>query len=119
MIIFLADLQNSYFRYLRNSIPLGMGYVAAYLKKRFGNSIEIHLFRQFEEIYEALKDKTPDIAAFGSYCWNTMLTLNAAKYIRERCPDTVIAIGGPDASPFPGMLEKDLRANRHVDFYLP
>ena len=119
MIVFLADLQNSYYRYLRNSIPIGMGYVAAYLNKRFGKDVEVYLFRQFEEIYEALKDKTPHIAAFGSYCWNTMLTLNTARYIRKCCPDTVIAIGGPDASPFPGMLEKDLRANPQVDFYLP
>ncbi len=119
MIVFLADLQNSYYRYLRNSIPIGMGYVAAYLKKRFGNEIEVYLFRRFEEIYDALKDKTPHFVAFGSYCWNTKLTLNTAKYIRERCPDTLIAIGGPDASPFPGMLDKDLQENRQVDFYLP
>ncbi len=119
MIVFLADLQNSYYRYLRNSVPIGVGYVAAYLKKRFGKDVEVHLFRRFEEIYEALRDKTPHIAAFGSYCWNTMLTLNTAKYVRSCCPDTVIAIGGPDASPFPGMLDKDLRVNRHVDFYLP
>ncbi len=119
MIIFLADLQNSYYRYLRNSIPIGMGYVAAYLKKRFGKDVEVHLFRRFEEIYEALHDTTPHLAAFGSYCWNTRLTLNTANYIRKHCPDTLIAIGGPDASPFPGMLDKDLQANRHVDFYLP
>ncbi|MDD5063431.1 MAG: radical SAM protein [Phycisphaerae bacterium] len=119
MIVFLADLQNSYYRYLRNSIPIGMGYVAAYLKSRFGKDVDVHLFRRFEEIYEALKDTTPHLAAFGSYCWNTKLTLNTAKYIRERCPDAVTAIGGPDASPFPGMLDKDLCANRHVDFYLP
>jgi len=118
MIVFLADLQNSYYRYLRNSIPIGMGYVAAYLRKRFGKDVEVYVFRRFEEIYEALKDKTPHIAAFGSYCWNTKLTLNTARYIRKCCPDTLIAIGGPDASPFPGMLDKDLRANRHVDFYL-
>ena len=119
MIIFLANLQNSYYRYLRNSIPIGMGYVAAYLKNRFGKEVELHLFRRFEEIYEALKNETPHLAAFGSYCWNTKLTINTAKYIRERCPDTLIAIGGPDASPFPSMLDKDLRANRQVDFYLP
>ena len=32
MIIFLTDLQNSYYRYIRNSVPIGMGFVAAYLK---------------------------------------------------------------------------------------
>ena len=67
MIIYLADLQNSYFRYVRNSVPIGMGYVASYLKKRFDNDVEIRLFRRFEEIYEAAKTERPDVAAFGSY----------------------------------------------------
>ena len=40
MIIFLADMQNSYYRYIRNSVPIGMGYVAAYLESIFGSNIE-------------------------------------------------------------------------------
>ena len=40
MIVFLADLQNSYYRYLRNSVPIGVGYVAAYLKKQFGKNLK-------------------------------------------------------------------------------
>lgn len=119
MIVFLSDLQNSYYRYLRNSIPIGMGYIAAYLKKRFGNEVEIHLFRKFEELHETLKHKTPHLVAFGSFCWNTQLCLNTAKYIRQNFPDIITAIGGPDASPFPGMLDKELKANPQVDFYLP
>lgn len=119
MVVFLADLQNSYFRYLRNSIPIGMGYVAAYLKKRFGKDTEVYLFRKFEEIYDALKEKTPDIAAFGSYCWNTRLTLNTARFLRACYPNVIIAIGGPDVSPLPEMTSRDLRVNRQVDFYMP
>jgi radical SAM superfamily enzyme YgiQ (UPF0313 family) len=119
MLIFLADLQNSHERYVRNSVPIGMGYVAAYLKKLFNDNIEIQLFRKFDEIYEALKEIKPDIAAFGSYCWNTQLTLNTASYIRKRYPDVIIAVGGPDVSSSPDMLLNDLRRNPQVDFYMP
>lgn len=119
MIIYLADLQNSYFRYVRNSVPIGMGYVASYLKKRFNKDVEIRLFRKFEEIYEAAKTERPDMAAFGSYCWNTRLTLNTARYIKSLYPETVIAIGGADVSVLPDMTEKDLLENPQVDFYMP
>lgn len=119
MVVFLADLQNSYYRYLRNSVPLGMGFVAAYLQKEFGKEIEIHQFRKFEEICEALKTTTPHIAAFGSYSWNTLLTRKTAAYLRSRFPDLVIVVGGPDVSHLVDLTARDLRANPHIDFCIP
>ncbi|MEK9726351.1 MAG: hypothetical protein VW405_23105, partial [Rhodospirillaceae bacterium] len=80
MIVFLADLQNSYYRYLRNSVPIGMGYVYAYVDKVFGKDVEVHQFRKFEDMYETMATVTPDLVAFGSYSWNTSLTQRAANY---------------------------------------
>ncbi len=119
MIIFLSDLQNSYYRYLRNSVPIGMGFVAAYLKKTFGDSVEIHQFRKFEELYDALKVKTPQLAAFGSYSWNTSLTRKVVQYIRSRSPDTIIAVGGPDISEVASVTACSIEENPAVDFFLP
>lgn len=119
MIIFLGDLQNSSFRYVRNSIPIGVGYIAAWLHSRFGNQIEISIFRRFEEVYDAFAEKKPHILALGSYCWNTNLTLNTARCIKENSPDTITAVGGADISPSLCMAEKYLRANPQIDFYLP
>ena len=119
MIVYLSDLQNSYDRYLRNSIPIGVGYVASYLKKRFGSDIEIHIFRKFEELYDSLSERTPDLAAFGSYCWNTNLTLGTARHLRQRFPDLLIAVGGPDVADLPEMILANLRANPQIDFYIP
>jgi len=119
MIIFLLDLQNSYYRYIRNSVPINLGFIASYLKKHFGKAIDIHLFRKFEEVYEALKHTTPDLAAFGSYSWNTSLTLNTIDYLRKCCPNILIAVGGPDISPLKEVTCMDLSANPQVDFYIP
>ena len=111
MIIFLADVHNTFYKQIRNSVPLGMGYVAAYLNKCFANQIEIYQFCTFEEIYEALKTKTPHLVAFGSYSWNTLLTLKTAQYIRDNFPDTIIAVGGPDVAPNFEVTAVDVRAN--------
>lgn len=119
MNVFLADLQNSYYRYIRNSVPLGMGYVAAYLEHVFNGDVEIQQFRKFEEIYEAANSTTPHLVALGSYSWNTALTLKTARFFRERFPDTLIAVGGPDVSELPAITFAELAVNDQVDFYLP
>lgn len=117
--IYLADLQNSAYRYLRNSVPIGMGYVAAYLEEQFAGQISIHTFRKFEEIYESLEDTPPDIIAFGSYTWNTQLSYRTASYLRHRFPEMVITMGGPNVSP--NVLSTELMANQHryIDFFMP
>lgn len=117
--VFLADLQNSYFRYIRNSVPIGMGYVAAYLDHIFGDQIRISQLRNFEEVCDALEQATPDVFAFGSYSWNTILTRRTAAFIRERYPDTIIAMGGPDASHVASVCAEDLSANPAIDFIMP
>ncbi len=117
--IFLGDLQNSYYRYLRNSVPIGMGFVAAYLQSRFDGDVRIHQFRTFEELHGAARDLRPDVVAFGSYSWNTSLTHKAAGYVRDRFPDAVIAVGGPDISQSPEMCARDLAAWPAVDCVMP
>ncbi len=119
MIIFLADLQNSYYRYLRNSVPIGMGYVYAYIDKIFGDDIEVYQFRKFEDMHTTMEDVKPDLVAFGSYSWNTSLTQKTAAYLRERFPDTVIAVGGPDISQNIPMAHRDLQATPSFDFVMP
>jgi len=119
MNVFLTDLQNSYYRYIRNSVPINIGYIGGYLKKIFGGEIDLYLFRKFEEIYEALKTVTPHVVGFGSYSWNTQLTLKTAQYLKELYPETIIAVGGPDVSPLVDVTVNDLQANPQIDFCLP
>lgn len=118
MKVYLADLQNSYYRYIRNSVPIGMGFVAAYLQKRFGDDITIRQFRKFEELHEALANESPDLVAFGSYSWNTLLTLKSATYIKTHHPDALIAVGGPDVSQNIALTSAELKRNPQVDFYM-
>lgn len=119
MKIYLADLQNSYYRYIRNSVPIGMGFVTAHLQKKFGNDVSIRQFRKFEELHEALSEESPDLVAFGSYSWNTLLTLKSASYIKAHHPDTLIAVGGPDVSQNVAVTAAELARNPQVDFYMP
>ena len=119
MKIFLTDLQNSHFRMVRNYVPIGMGYVGAYINKFFSSEVELQLFRKFEDMHKALQENTPDIVAFGSYDWNTSLTLKSVNYIKQNYPDIIIAVGGPNVSPEVAIAEAELRENPAIDFFLP
>lgn len=116
--VFLCDLQNSYYRYIRNSVPIGMGYVAAYLKQEFGDAVRLHLFRKFEDVHAALQETTPALVAFGSYSWNTQLTARTIEYLRRRFPEVSIALAGPDVSPMRSLVEKDMRRQPEADFWI-
>ena len=68
---------------------------------------------------QSLEDTPPDIIAFGSYTWNTQLSYRTASYLRQRFPEMVITMGGPNVSP--NVLSTELMANQHryIDFFMP
>ena len=49
MKIYLADLIHDYLpgNYI---VPLNIGLISAYLKEKFGNKVEIKLFKSFEKL---------------------------------------------------------------------
>ena len=92
--IYLAELAHNGFGLSMNTIPLGIGNVGAYSKNKFGNQIEISLFRQFEDLMDAISYLPPHILGFGYFKWNDNLTLAALKYVRKFVPNTLIVLGG-------------------------
>ncbi|MBU4185650.1 MAG: radical SAM protein [Proteobacteria bacterium] len=92
--IYLAELAHNGFGLSLNTIPLGIGSVGAYSKNKYGNQIEIRLFRQFEDLMNAISDLPPHIVGLGYFTWNDNLTLAALKCVREISPDTLIVLGG-------------------------
>ena len=73
MKIYLADLIHDYLpgNYI---VPLNIGLISAYLKEKFGNKVEIKLFKSFEKLLgEFRKSSKPDIIGFSSYTWNQEL----------------------------------------------
>jgi len=119
MKIFLADLQNSHYRMVRNSVPIGMGYVASYLDKEFGNKIELLMFRKFEELYDELNKTEPDLIAFGSFSWNTNLTDQVITYLRERVPDVTIVVAGPNVSAARNRALRFFNENKNINYLIP
>jgi radical SAM superfamily enzyme YgiQ (UPF0313 family) len=77
-----------------------LGVVGSFIKAKFGDEIELRLFRTYDDLLEAVKHNKPDIIGFGYFSWNDYLTLVAARAIRNACPDALIVFGGSNISPY-------------------
>ncbi len=114
--IFFADLVHTYQE--SRTFPLGIGCVAAYAKQQFGDRFEYRLFKLADRLNEELKVSVPQVMCFSNFIWNSRLTHEFARHIKQIAPETVIVFGGPN---FPQSSEgrRDyLRNHPHVDFYI-
>ena len=59
--IYLADLTHKTTKATNYTIPLNIGWSAAYLKKNFGNDVEMRLFKCPEKLLSAVRDHPPDV----------------------------------------------------------
>ncbi|MFF2393291.1 B12-binding domain-containing radical SAM protein [Nocardia sp. NPDC058114] len=118
VVIYLAHLHSTFGKNLRVTIPLGMTYVHSYLRSRFGDSIVVRQFTTVEQIDAALADRIPDIFAFGNYSWNTGLTDSVIAELKERHPDVVIAVAGPNIPTEKSIAEAAMNRKPTVDFFI-
>ncbi len=99
-IIYLAELAHDGFGLSLRTFPLGLGTVGSYLKAKFGERVDVRLFRTYGDLMDAVKNKRPDIVGLGYFSWNDYLTLVAAGAIRAACPGALIVFGGANISPY-------------------
>ena len=117
--IYLADLTYDTVSLSTDAFPLSVGYIAAYCKKKFGEKIEIELFKYIEELKEALKKSAPDILGLSNYAWNEKIDLEMFQIGKSRNNNMISVWGGPNFPlDFPSqkkfLLEHDI-----VDIYVP
>ena len=117
MKIYLADLIHDYLpgNYI---VPLNIGLISAYLKEKFGNKVEIKLFKSFEKLLgEFRKSSKPDIIGFSSYTWNQELNRHLMNLIISESPKTVIVAGGPHIRTDPDGIKAHLEDFTNIDYY--
>ncbi len=99
-----------------NYFPYTAGLLQAYFQKhsRFSKS-----FKFMEPVFErrsvteiATRIQEADIIAFSTYVWNHQISLETAKLVKEKSPDTLVLFGGPHV---PDMAEQFLRSHPYID----
>jgi hypothetical protein len=104
-------------RHTHNAIALA--YLSAYWQKVPGRPIprimEFDINQTNETIYSELILAKPNVLAFSVYIWSLERVLSVCAAIKAACPDTVIILGGPEAS---FIDTKILQENDFIDFII-
>ena len=117
--IYLADLTYDTVVLQTAVFPLNVGYIASYCKKRFGDKVDITLFKYIDELDRAINESPPDILGMSNYVWNHHVSLEMFRMLSKKNPYALKIWGGPN---FPMDLrdqKKFLNEFPEVDVYVP
>jgi len=117
--IYVADLTYDTISITSDVFPLNIGYIASYCKKRFGDFVEIKLFKFIKKLEKAIQESPPDVLGLSNYVWNHKLGLEMFRLALKHNPQTLTVWGGPN---FPSDIpsqEKFLNKYPEVDVYVP
>jgi radical SAM superfamily enzyme YgiQ (UPF0313 family) len=117
MRIYLADLGHNQVTYTSDIYPLGVANLAAYAQTyaELKQPLEIRIFREPQDLKQALDSASPDILGVSSYAWNHRLSLHFASYAKQLNSATLTIMGGPN---FPLVAEEQetfLRGMPQID----
>lgn len=77
-------------------VPLNIGYLASFIRGRFGRDVDIVLFKDPDKLLDYIAHDPPDLVGLSLYDWTTRLNGVVIKSIRKRLGSSVkIVMGGP------------------------
>jgi radical SAM superfamily enzyme YgiQ (UPF0313 family) len=116
--IYLCDLTYNTISVATDSFPLNIGFVAAYCKHKFGDLVDIELFKYPDDLEKALKKEKPDILGMSNYPWNFNLGLTFFNLIKKISPNTITVMGGPNIPLNDEDRQRFILKNPLIDFYV-
>ena len=117
--IFLGDLTYDTIALSTDSMPTNIGYVAAYCKNKFGNKVEITLFKYISDLEKTILDNPPDILALSNYAWNSRISLEMFRIFKQMNSNGLTIFGGPNLPLDMDSQTKFLKENPEFDIYIP
>jgi radical SAM superfamily enzyme YgiQ (UPF0313 family) len=115
----LGDLTYDTVTISAESLPLNIGYVAAYCKKQFGTNVEISLFKYIKDLEKAIRESPPDILGLSNYVWGKNVSYEMISMMSEIDPHVLNVWGGPNFPiDFPSQ-EKFMKKYSKIDIYVP
>ena len=98
MLIYLGDLFHTWTKGGIWTIPLNVGYVGSYTKKKLEQDnidCEIKVFKDANKLLENIEKRKPDIVGLGYFVWNENLNNFVLNHIKENYPKILTMGGGP------------------------
>lgn len=117
--IYLGDLTYETIIVSTEAFPLNIGFIAAYCKKQFGDSVDITLFKYIKDLEKAIRDSPPDILGLSNYCWNHRIGLEIFRILSECNPAGLRVMGGPNFPLDLASQDQFLSEHPEIDVYVP
>lgn len=117
--IYLGDLTYNTISLSTEAFPLNIGLIASYCMKKFGDKIDIKLFKYIEDLDQAINNSPPDVLGLSNYAWCHRISLEMFRMLRSKKPTSITIWGGPN---FPQDLDSQkefLKGFPEVDVYVP
>ena len=92
--VYLCDLTYDTIILVSDTIPINIGFVGSYMKKMFGEKIDLSLFKYPNDVIQAIKNNPPDIICLSNYSWNSHLSEYVASIARKFNSNVVTVQGG-------------------------
>lgn len=116
MLIYFSQLTHTKNNTNQNrSFPLAAGFISEYLKSKFGDLVDIHIFKTPAKLNAALLSKIPDVMFFSNYLWNENLSCTFANEVKKKYPHVFIVMGGPNVNTSKERNIKFLQENKSID----
>lgn len=114
--IYFGDISHQYQKHI--TFPYNIGLVASYALNQFKDKISVKLFKTFEDLRDKVIEKKPDIIALSNFMWNSQLSINTLKIIKNEYPDIIAVMGG--ANYFDDRCNQlaFFENNPHIDFHV-
>ena len=117
--IFLGDLIYNAVGTYTGVFPLNIGYIASSCISRFGNDVDITLFKYIDDLDKAINESPPTILGLSNYAWTHNISLELFQMLKIKNPNALTVWGGPN---FPADMEdqkKFMKKYSQVDVYVP
>jgi len=117
--IFLGDLTYNTIVVSTESLPINIGFIASYCLKKFGNNVEITLFKYIDDLEKAISESPPDILGLSNYCWCQNVSQEMFKLFTEKNPNGLKVWGGPNFPIDTPSQKKFFQKFENFDIYVP
>lgn len=95
--ILLADTRYDTVGAHSNYVPIGIGYIGAYLKEKLKDyDIDLKLSTKPEEVFDLIDSWKPDVIGLSNYIWNSNLSNSICEYAKEKNNNILCVLGGPE-----------------------
>jgi radical SAM superfamily enzyme YgiQ (UPF0313 family) len=115
--IYLADLTHTGVGIATEIMPLNVGLVASYARRRFEGAVEIEVFKYPEDLRDAIVLDPPDVLGCSNYTWNANLSYHFVRQARALKPDLVTVFGGTNYPFDPVNQRRFLEARPDLDLH--